>query len=169
MKHKLISGAVAAAAAIAIYFAFFSTSDEQKIKNVLAHLAKAVRVTEEGKNPILRAARVHSDFVDVFQEQVVVHIPEMPAMKQGRAELEGTATQASFLFRTADVELGTVDVKVDDAHTSAKASATATLRATRRDGSPEQGPRAVNFLLRKDDGVWRITSLTVWPDGEALP
>ena len=169
MRHKLITGLVGLGVVLGIYFAFFSVSDEQKIKDVLGRLTKAVRVSEGDTNPIVRGARIHSEFVEIFPTDVHVSIPELSGLHQGRSELEGVATKAPLLYRTADVDLTSIEIKLDDAHESAKAGATARLRATRSDGDTQRGPRAVNFLFSKDGGRWRITSMTVWPEGEGVP
>jgi ketosteroid isomerase-like protein len=171
VKHRIVTGLVGVAAAIGIYFAFFSQSDEQKIRAVLGRLSKAIGVSEGDTNPILRGARarVHSELVETFPPDVHVSVPELPQIHRGRSELEGAVTRAALVYRTAEVDLARLEIKLDDAHENAKVAVAATLRATRGDGEAKLTTRAVNFLVSKNDGKWRITSLTVWPEGEATP
>ena len=77
--------------------------------------------------------------------------------------------QAPMAFRTAEVELASMTIKLDDAHTSAQVGARALLVATTREGERRSDRRAVDFRLAKTDGRWRITSVTVWPTSEAAP
>ena len=65
-------GVVAIAAAL--YFAFFRSSDEERIKEQLARLAKAVSVTEEQKNPITRLAHLRSELSEVMEKDVRANI-----------------------------------------------------------------------------------------------
>lgn len=71
MKSKaVVSAVVAVVAAVAIYFAFFSASDEQKIRDVLARFAKTARVKEDASNPILRLAAIRGELAETVDENV---------------------------------------------------------------------------------------------------
>jgi hypothetical protein len=170
MRNRILV-ALAALAVLAgvVYFAVFRASDEEKIRAQLAKLSESVEVKEGGSNPVFRKARLDADFEKIFDEDVRVSIPDLSSTKPGRANLVALAMQASVWARSASVELSKIEVKLDDAHQSAKVGATATVRAVSGSGRNERDERAVDFRFAKIDGTWKITSLTVWRKDEARP
>ncbi len=163
MRNKVLAGTLAVAIAAAIYFGFFARSDEEQIRKAVARLAHAVEVRPDDSNVIVRTARVRSELNEVLDENVHVSVPELTNLRQGRREVAEAASQASLAYRSAEIDVADLQIKFDPTHESAKAGGRATLRATTRAGEDRRDMRAVDFLLRKDGGAWRITSVTVWP------
>lgn len=157
-----------ALAAILIAFAvwyFTRPSDEQKIRDQVARVAAAVKVTEDDTNPLVRLARIRGIFKDTLDKDVHVSladVPTLPRSGSGRDQLAETATQATAIFRSADVDLSSVEVKLDDARLQAEVKAKATLVAVGRDAKSRRESRAVDFHVVLMDGTWRVTSITVW-------
>ena len=163
-KRVVIAGAIAALViALASYFLFFRASDEQKIRDAVARAVAVVTVTEDDTNPIVRLGRVNGVFKEVVHKDVRVHISELPQAQAGRDSLAGAVVQASTWFKTAEIDLASVDIKLDDAHKSAQVRATATLHAVGRDGKRRKEEREVTLLVTNPEGTWRISSVTVWP------
>jgi hypothetical protein len=168
-RSRLVVAACAAAVlAIGAYFAF-RPSDEARIRAMLGTLAKEVRVTGEDQNPIGRLAHVNDAFSKLFDRDVRVSIPEITTLQSGRRELAELTVGAPRFVRTLDVDFDDITIKLDDAHTSALVGATARIRAVERDGETRSDKRAVDFRFAKEDGEWRIGTLTVWAPGEARP
>lgn len=161
MRKKAIAGAIAAILAAAIYFVFFAGTDEEKIRGAIERLAKAVQVTADDGNPILKTARVRSELAAVLTDDAHVTVPEL-GTKQGRDSIAEMAVQGSLAYRSAEVDMHDLQIKLDDAKTTAKVGARAHLRATTRAGEEQRDQRAVDFLLRKTEGRWKIASITVW-------
>ena len=163
-KRVFIAGAIAAfVIGLAAYFLFFRASDEQKIRDAVARAVAVVTVTEDDTNPIVRLGRVRGVFKDVVDKDVRVRIAELPQVHAGRDSLAEAVVQASAWFKTAEIDLASVEVKLDDAHKSAQVRAVATLRAVGRDGRSRNEEREVTLLVTKPEGTWRIGSVTVWP------
>jgi len=154
-----------AAAAVA-YFVFFVRSDEHEIRRAIARLAGAVEIHGDA-DVATRATRLRNELRAVVAEDVRVTIQDLPRVAQGRDEIAEAAEEAELAFSTADIDVRDVDVQVDEAHVAAKAGIRAALRAKSRTGEAQRDERDVDLLLRKDDGAWRITSITVWPSGGA--
>jgi hypothetical protein len=169
MRKWILVAAAAVGLAAAVYFAFFRPSDEDRIKSQLSKLSEAVEVKEGGGNPVFRKAHLDDAFEKIFDEDVRVSIPDLSTMKSGRAGLVALALQASVWARSASVEFSRVEIKLDDARASAKVGATATVRAVRGGGRNERDERAVDFRFAKIDGLWKITSVTVWRKDESAP
>jgi hypothetical protein len=151
----------------AVAFLILHDSDESRIKSQLERLAHAVRLSE-GDNPLFRAARIRDEFAATLDDGVRAHIPEVGNVQEGRGRLFELAMSGGAIgFQSFSVGLARIQVKLDEAHTSAKASATATFEGTRQ-GRAERDVRAVDFLLLKTDGIWRVTSITVWERDERL-
>jgi hypothetical protein len=143
-------------------------SDEEQIRGQLTRLASALTMPE-GANVLLRGTTMRSELDAIFEEDVRVSIPELPTtLPNGRDELADTATQLSTMFRSVDVELTDIEIKLDDARQTARVGATAKLSATGRAG-PNRDSRSTDFLFNKREGTWRIASVTVWAKGDAPP
>jgi hypothetical protein len=169
MRRWILAMIAALSVAIVGYFALFRPSDEDRIRSQLAKLAEAVEVKEPGSNPVFRKARIDEAFGAVFDEDVHVSIPDLSTMKSGRAGLAALATQASVWARTASLEFSGIEIRLDDAHASAKVGATAIVRAEGGDRRNRREERAVDFRFAKIDGLWKITSVTVWRNDASAP
>jgi hypothetical protein len=153
---------------IAAYVFLFSPSDDERVRNVLVRLARAVEVSGDPSNPITHLAHVKGEFAEIFEEDVHVTIPELTSLQSGRSELAKVATDASLIFRAASVSFAVVNLDLNEAKTSALVRATAVIHLTDRDGSSRVDKRLVNFQFAKKDNAWRFRTLTVLPktDGE---
>jgi hypothetical protein len=140
------------------------SSDEEKIRAQLTRLAAALHMSE-GANPVLRVANLRSEFSGIFDESPHVSVPEltMPLPDDRRGLADAAAQLTSFVQRV-DVDFEGTEIKLDDAHTSAKVDATATLSTD--DGRARRTTRAVTFLMWKRGDAWRISSVHVWPADE---
>jgi hypothetical protein len=145
---------------IAVYALFFSSSEEDKIRAKLDLLETAVAV-EGQTNPVVRGARIKDAFSAIFIKQVAVEIPELTQAKTGRTELVGLATQAPLAYETVSVDLGGLEIRLDQTALSAVAFGDAVLTGTRRSGELQRDDRQVSLRFDKIDGDWLIVSLTV--------
>jgi hypothetical protein len=168
-RRALVAGGALVVAGGA--FLLFRPSDESKIRAQLARLAAAVKVKEADMqtNPIGRLAHVEGEFESLFDPDVRASVPELGSIPPGRRGLAELVTGAPRYVRTFDVDFGNVTIKLDDAHTSALVGATARAKAVDRDGKVRDDERAVDFRFVKDGGDWIMTTVTVWPKGEAAP
>ena len=161
-----------AAAAVVLgvggYVAFRPT-DEWRIRDKLAKLAAAVRVTEADvqANPIGRLAHVSGLFEPLFEPDVRVSIPELRSLESGRSELAQAVTAAPRFLRTFDVDFSDITVKLDEAGASAEVGARASVKALDRDGETRRDERAVNFHFVKKSGESIITTVSVWSKEDA--
>lgn len=160
----LVGGACALVAAIAIYFTLFRSSDEQAIREVLARLAKAVQV-KEGDTPISRHARLRSEFSEICSDDVRVDVSELHIGVTGRQRFAEDATKAGLVYSKATIEWSNVVMKLDEGANLAKVDATGVVQGD-NGGQPRSDKRDVHFLLRKDDGRWRITTIDVQAPSE---
>jgi len=163
-KRRILLAAIVLGAAIAAYALLLGPSDEQRVRYQLTRLATSLTVSDDtGTNPIAHLAHVNSEFAEIFDEDVRVHIPELTSLGQGRGELARIAAQAPMQFRSLKVSFEDVSIKFDGSGRDAHVEATANLRATRRDGGDASDRRAVTFQAVKRDGSWRISTVQVWP------
>jgi hypothetical protein len=155
---------------VGAYFALRPT-DESRIREKIAKLAAAVRITDADlqANPIGRLSHVSGIFQTIFDQDVRVSIPELIQLHSGRRELEELVTAAPRYVRSLDVEIGNIKVKLDDAHTSAEVDAVADVSGVERDGRKREDKRAVDFQFVKQDGDWIITTMNVWSREDAAP
>jgi hypothetical protein len=169
-RRGAIGAGIAGLLAGATYFALRPT-DESRIRAKLARLAAAVRVTEADMqvNPIGRISHVSGAFEEIFEPDVRVSVPELGTLPSGRLELAQYVAGAPHFVRTFDVDFTRVTIKIDDAHASALVGATAKVKALDRDGRNEADERAVDFRFVKEGSDWIVTTVTVWPKGEAAP
>jgi hypothetical protein len=168
VKRLALSLAAVIALAAALYL-WLHESDEDQIRDALADLAAAAHVGEGDTSRLLRASHVQRAFANAFDAEVRASVPELgstlPVQREALAEM---ATDWTMLYRTGDAQISDVVVKLDDVKSTARVSATASLRGLSQSG-PVNDQRGINLLLRKADGHWRITSLTVWPPDESPP
>jgi len=162
MRTKVFAAVAALGVAAVVYFVFFGTSDEDQIRETLARLARVAEIKENGGNPLFAAVRVRDELKQLLTEDVHVTIPELGGGRQGREGIADAAAQAQLLFSAAQVDLRHVEVKLAPGAPTAQASAEAHLTGTRRGGETRRDDRNVDFLLRKDDGKWKVKSVTVW-------
>ena len=150
----------AMAVSVATWALFFRGSDEDAVRATLKRTADAVRVID-GENPVMRGARVRSELLDVLVDDVAVNIPELTDVTKGRDPLIGVTIAAAQLWSRADVSVTFSRVQIDG--DSAFAEVTATLSATRHEGTSEKDVRKCTFRLLKRDGRFRISEVTVYP------
>ncbi|MCA9598950.1 MAG: nuclear transport factor 2 family protein [Myxococcales bacterium] len=141
------------------YALFGGRSDEEKIRALLDHLAEVAGVSGT-ENPVMRAGRLRGAFADIFTKDVRVQIPELSSLKSGREGLVALATQAGTAFRSAEISLGSVEITLIASGQAARVRCTATLVGDRGQGL-RKDERSVRFGLSKDDGDWRIDSVSV--------
>jgi len=155
----LVGVACAVVAVVVIWMTFFKSSDEQAIQAVLARLAKAVMV-KEGDTVISRNARLKSELADIVSDDVRVDVTELHMGVTGRARFVEDATKAGLMYSKATVEWTNTRIKLDEGGSVAKVDATGLVTGD-NGGQPRSDKRDVHFLLRKDDGKWRITTIDV--------
>lgn len=146
--------------ALASYVMFFRQSDEDAVRALLKKTADAVKVIE-GENPVMRAARVRSELLDVLRADVAATIPDLGEATKGADPLIGVAISAGQLWSSAEVSLSFGPIKIDS--DTAAVEVTATLSAKRHGGENERDTRKVSFRLIKRDGAFRISEITVYP------
>lgn len=173
MKRNLAIGLGVVALAIAVWAVFFRGSDDDLVRRTVARMAKAVEVVP-GENPVMRAARVRSELLEVLAPDVSTSIPELTDVSRGRDPLIGAAIAAGLLWQQAEigVALARVTLEPNPAGVAAGGAPgadvdmTATLSAARPGGHAERDVRKCRLHLEKRDGTWRITELTVYPRSE---
>lgn len=161
-RRALAAVAAVLGVVILLYAVFAKKSDEELIREQLAELAQAVRVSGPDENPIFRAKRLNDQFENLFVPGVRVDVPELTQISSGRNELVGVATRAGTLFRSAEVEIDATSVDLIAGGTSATASGSATLTGDRGNG-PQRDERRVSFGFAKTKDGWRIDSVVVTP------
>jgi len=161
MKRALVIAACVLVACVAGWFLFFKTTDEREIQKKLDRLALAVKV-DGAENPIVRGARINSEFSEIFVKEVLIEIPELTEIKSGRQPLTGVATQAGSYYTSVKLSFDRVEIVLDDAKRSARVGATASMVAS-RGGGDERDTREVTFRFDKIDGDWKIASIVVSP------
>ncbi len=169
MRRWLPHIGIVAGLCLAIYALFFSSSDEDEIRDLLDQLEGAIAVRAGNTNIVVRAAHVKKQFSEIFIKDVSFRIPELTQAPSGRRELVGLAANAPQLYRTASVDLSGLTVEVDDAAVSAVAYGKATLTASRHSGELERDDRTVSLRLDKIEGDWRIVGVSVSTKGGANP
>ena len=166
-----VAAAVALAIASFLVVRWRGGGDEARIRARLDALARAIAVTPDdaSANPLVRYGRVNEAFGPLFDPEVRVRIPELPGDPSGRRALVALATEAPARFASLKVDFDHVHIKLDPPATSALVAATARLRAEPRGERTRADDRAVDLRFAKVDGEWQITTVTVWPSGEARP
>ena len=158
MKKWAIVAGCAAVAAVALWLTVFRPSEEDRIRKVLDRFAKAVAV-KENDNIIFRAGRVNSELKETVADDVYADVADFNVRITNRKDLAENATKAGLMFTSADCELTSMTIKVDDSATTAKVDALALVTGA-RNGERKADKRPVHFLLRKDGG-WKITTIDV--------
>ncbi len=165
MKRWLPHIGVVAGIAIAVYALFLGSTDEDRIRELLDRLEESVQVHEGEFNIIIRGSRVKKAFSTIFVKDVTFGIPDLQSRGSGRNALVGLAAQAPRLYRTAVVDLGGLNIKIDAQAMSAAAFGDASLVGVRQGGQAERDQRTVSLRLDKIDGNWLVVSLDVSPRG----
>lgn len=168
MRRYVPHLAIGLGVAILIYVVFFSESDEDVIRDKLDLLAETIEVKGNQENVVLRGARIKDAFAELFVKEVIIRIPELTEMREGRMELVGLATRAPSWYRTASVDLDGLRIDVDEQGTSAHVSGEATLTATRLTGELRRDDRTVSIRFDEIEGDWKIVSLSVSAESEPL-
>ncbi|MBI4702275.1 MAG: nuclear transport factor 2 family protein [Deltaproteobacteria bacterium] len=169
MKCWLPPAGIALGIALALYALLSGSSDEDLIRERLEQLEAAVEVTGPGTNPVMRGAKVKGEFAEIFTKDVEIRIPELTDTTAGRAELVGLATQAPSWYAQVSVDLGSLEIDLDEVAASAHVFGQATLRGTKHDGSPHRDTRTVSLRCDKIEDKWRIASITVSPKQDGSP
>jgi hypothetical protein len=165
MDRRVVLGSLAAVSVGGIAaFLLLRGGDEAQIREVLARLAKVIRIAKDD-TPLGRAARIKGTFDELFVERGSVDIAELPDARPGRGELVRLASAASGLWSSLEVELSSVRVSFETGASGAAVDATATLRGARAGGDEKGDTRRVAFRFVKDSG-WKIASVTVYPPPE---
>ncbi len=158
MKKWAIVAGCAAVAAVALWLTVFRPSEEDRIRKVLDRFAKAVAVKADD-NILSRGGRINSELKETVADDVYVDVSDFSIRVTNRKDLAENATKAGLLFTSADCELTSMTIKVDDSATTAKVDALAIVTGN-RGGERKIDKRPVHFLLRKD-GSWKITTIDV--------
>lgn len=159
MNRKLLVGlACAVVAAVALYFTFFRSSDEERIRKALNDFASIVMV-KEGDTILSRMARLRSRLKDVVDDDVRVDVAELSMNIRGRTKLEDDAAKAGLMFQSADCAFSNLAIRIDPAGSMATVDGVALVTAS-RGGERKVDKRDVHFLLRKD-GDWKMTTIDV--------
>ena len=162
-RQRLLIGVVAIAASIAFYVFAFGPNDEQRIRYEVTRLGTAVSFSEPPLNPLTALGHMTGELTDLFDEEVSIHVPELPAIPTRRTEIARSWIEASRGWKRAGVSFEEVVVKLDDAKRTATVTANAKLDGTTALGTHHQERRAVSLQFLKRDTSWRITSIHVWP------
>lgn len=158
MKKWAIVAACAAVAAVALWLTVFRPSEEDRIRKVLDRFTKAVAVKQDD-NILSRAGRVKSELKETVADDVYVDVADFNVRVTNRKDLADNATKVGVLYNSADCELTSMTIKIDESATTAKVDALAVVTGE-RGGERKIDKRPVHFLLRKD-GTWKITTIDV--------
>lgn len=158
MKKWAIVAGCAAVAAVALWLTVFRPSEEDRIRKVLDRFTKAVAVKRDD-NILSRAGRVNSELKETVADDVYVDVADFSVRVTNRKALAENATKLGLLYGSADCDLTSMTIKVDDSATTAKVDALAVVTGE-RGGERKIDKRPVHFLLRKD-GTWKITTIDV--------
>ncbi len=160
MKRWGVAAACAVVAAIVLYVTVFHASDEDRIRQVLARLAKAVAVKEDD-NILARNGRIKSELKDIVTDLVSVDVAELNLRVTGRPDLAENATKIGVVYASATVDFTQMAMTIDEASASAKVDCVAIVTGS-RGGEKRSDKRDVHFRLHKE-GSWRITTIDVLP------
>lgn len=160
-KAWIATGVCAVIGVIALCFTFFGSSPEDRVKQTLGELAKIVSV-KEGDTILSRTARLRSRMKEVVDDNVFVNVAELGIDVRGRRQLEDAAAKAVVMYQSADCLFTKLVIKIDEPQVIANVDGVALVTA-QQGGERKIDERAIHFLLRKDDGVWRVTTIDVAP------
>lgn len=157
-RGVLVGIACAVVAAVVLVVTLLRPSEEDRVKKTLDRFAKVVAVKSDD-NVLARAGRLRSGLAEIVDNDVRVDVPDLAMRFTGRDKLVEGAMKAALLYSSADCQLTSVSVVIDESATTAKADALAIVTGI-RGGERKLDRRNVHFLLRKD-GDWRITTIDV--------
>ena len=173
-KKWAVVGGCVAVALVVLYFTFFRSSDEDKIRKTLTTFGQIVMV-KDGDTILSRTARLRSRMKEVVDEDVRVNVSELNIDVRGRTKLEEDAAKAGLLYAKADVDFTSVSIKIDAPEATVATVEAVALVTSSHGGDPRRVPtppggsggerqidkRDVHFLLRKDGADWKITTIDV--------
>jgi hypothetical protein len=134
--------------------------DEGAIRSQLTRLAACLH-TSQGANPIFQLPTIRDGFDATLDDNVHVHVADVSIpVPTGRRELAEAAVKATGYFSSFEARLRDFDIKLDEQRTMAQVAATVDVATGGDRGTHDT--RAINFILYKRDGTWRVTSVTVW-------
>jgi hypothetical protein len=162
MRRNVLIGVAVVALASVLAFVLTRPSEEQRIEETLRRLVKMVSV-KDGDTLFSRAGRIRSGAKEIVDDGIRVEVPDLDVRVTGREPFADGATKAGLVYQSASAELVQIDVKLDEARTTAKADATVIVSGVRY-GDRRVDKRRVHFLLRKD-GEWKITTIDVAGEG----
>ncbi|HEY8076635.1 MAG TPA: hypothetical protein VIF62_21065 [Labilithrix sp.] len=161
MKKWMVIAGCAVVALVAIGLTIFRASDEDRIREVMTRLAKAVSVKQDD-NMLTRNGRIKSTMKEICIDMINVDIAELPELRiTNRADFADKATQLGAVYVPATVEFTQTVIKVDPNGDNAKVDTVAVLTGM-RGGEQRTDKRDVHMLLHKD-GSWLITTIDVLP------
>jgi hypothetical protein len=162
MKRLLAGAGIALGLGLVLYALFASKSDEERIRDRLEQLARAVSMAED-ENIVFRKSRLDRELEQVLTEDVRIDIPELAATPRGRSAVTNLAVAATRHFRSVDIQIETKSVNIQG--TQAEVDARADMISGGDD--PSRDRRDVTFKLTKDPTHdWQITSARVEPSSE---
>lgn len=137
---------------------FGGESDEQAIERALHELGDTVR-SREGESLVFRSARLNGAFKDRLDPRVTLDAPELSRLSGIRALVE-VAAGAPRLYGDFDVSLDDLEIEVQRAARTARATGRATLTGL-GDGEARRETRSVTFRLAERDGEWLVDGIEV--------
>jgi hypothetical protein len=137
---------------------FGGESDEQAVVRSLHELADVVRA-REGESLVFRGARLNGAFKDRLDPEVTLEAPELSRLSGIRALVE-VGAGAPRLYGDFDVELEDLDVEVDRAGRTARATGLATLTGI-AEGEARRETRRVTFRLAESRDEWLVVGIEV--------
>jgi phosphoribosylformylglycinamidine synthase len=157
MKRLLAAIGIALGVGLVLFALFAAKSDEERIRERLAQLARAVSVDED-ENILFRKSRLDRELEQVFTPDVHVDLPELGARPRSRSELVRLATAATRHYRSLDVQLDAERIDVAGDHAEVQAQA----ELVSAGDDPGRQRRRVTFRLVKDPSLdWQITAARV--------
>jgi ketosteroid isomerase-like protein len=165
VRPRLILLVVAAVVAISVgvWAVFFRSSDEAQIKEAIARAATAVSFEEDATNPMMRVGRIRAVFREVMIDDVHLFADEVHQSVKSRDELASASLLLQSVFRACTIEGSSLDVQLQAGGTSARVKGNVVLVGADHSGSKKRESRPTTILMLKNDGAWKIASITVWP------
>jgi hypothetical protein len=161
VKRSILVAVIAAVVAATVYTIFFRASDESLIRERLAQLAAAIRIDKGEKSPIARAARVRSEFTEIFTADARASIEELDESLDGRDALVSAAAVLEASYQSLDVSFTGVTMRING--DAADAKATAKLTGASADKVATRDEARVNLTLKKISCDWKVVSVSVSP------
>lgn len=158
MKRLLAGLGIALGLGLVLYALFGARSDEERIRERLDQLARAVSVGED-ENIVFRRSRLDRELEQVLTDDVLVDIPELSANPRGREAVVRLTLAATYHEAPVDVAIEPRHIEVRGGQAEVKASVDVT-------GGQDFGRdrRDVAFELVKDPTRdWQISAARVEP------